>query len=579
MKKWLRLLAVPLLLVPLWAAYQAFTPASASAPLHKFIPAGALLYLEAKDFSSLLAEWSTSPEKTAWLKSDNYRVFSHSRLFLRLGDAQKEFAAAASLAPDMNFLSQVAGRESAFAWYDIGKLEFLYISRNAKAAAQESALWQSRSKFEPRSVAGLPFYIRTDAQTHRVVAFAVAGDYLILATREDLMAGALQLLSGAPVRSIETDGWWTRSVAKAGAPGDLRMVLNLDSIVASPYFRSYWIQRNVTDMKQYVAAISDLYRSGAEYREERILLRRSAPDMQRDAAGARAAVEMAALVPDGSGLFRAVADPAPDQALAALQTKLLGSAARQQARADMAPPTPVTTAENTVGATDFESRIDQPPPTLAVGPGTDDLKRLLTAAGLTAMLELHSSTPDSGGVFVRPHSLVALAARSDWRIADLQSALSAALEPSMTAGQLGIAWRQNPAGYVELDGLFSLAIAVRGKQMFLADDPKLLAAVLGGPPRQPSSEPAVYIAGFNHARERADFNRITGVLARASQPDTTAQTTPGSPEGTVLTREPDFLSRNIGSLSQALAAVISERVTVRDMGDTVLQKVVYEWGR
>ena len=39
-------------------------------------------------------------------------------------------------------------------------------------------------------------------------------------------------------------------------------------------FRSYWIQRNITDMGQYSAAISDLTRSGREYREERMLLRK-----------------------------------------------------------------------------------------------------------------------------------------------------------------------------------------------------------------------------------------------------------------------------------------------------------------
>jgi hypothetical protein len=45
------------------------------------------------------------------------------------------------------------------------------------------------------------------------------------------------------------------------------MVLNLEKIVPSPYFRSYWVQRNVTEMKQYSSAVSDLYRSSQSYRE------------------------------------------------------------------------------------------------------------------------------------------------------------------------------------------------------------------------------------------------------------------------------------------------------------------------
>jgi hypothetical protein len=70
------------------------------------VPAGSLLYLEAKDFSSLLGDWNSSPQKRQWLQSDNYEVFSRSRLFLRLKGASDQFAAAAGLPPDMNFLSR-----------------------------------------------------------------------------------------------------------------------------------------------------------------------------------------------------------------------------------------------------------------------------------------------------------------------------------------------------------------------------------------------------------------------------------------------------------------------------------------
>src|SRR6266853_1286084 len=90
------------------------------------------------------------------------------------------------------------------------------------------------------------------------------------------MASALQWMAGGKDRTIDADPWFSQSVAAAGPVGDLRMVLNLEKIVPSPYFRSYWIQRNITDMKQYSAAVSDLFLSGKEYREERVLLKKSA---------------------------------------------------------------------------------------------------------------------------------------------------------------------------------------------------------------------------------------------------------------------------------------------------------------
>ncbi len=243
-----------------WAAFQA--AATPAAPLSGYVPSGALLYLQAKDFSVLLADWNGSPQKQAWLGSSNYEIFSRSRLLLRLNDAGKQFAAAAGLPPDMNFMSQVAGSESALALYDIGKLQFIYVTRLPSANAMQNQLWQTRAKFETRSAGGLTFYLRRDPESQREVEFAVHENYLLLATREDLMASALQLMAGGKDRTIDAEPWFAQSVAAAGPVGDLRMILNLEKIVPSPYFRSYWVQQNISEMKSYSAAVSDLFRSG-----------------------------------------------------------------------------------------------------------------------------------------------------------------------------------------------------------------------------------------------------------------------------------------------------------------------------
>src|SRR5882762_968723 len=285
-----------------WAAFQALAPEPP--PLSRYIPAGSLLYLQAKDFSALLGDWNASPQKASWVKSKNYEVYSRSRLFLRLEGAGKQFAATAGLPTDMNFLTQVAGTQTALAVYDIGKLEFLYITKLPSASSMQSSLWQTRAKFETRSAAGITFYVRRDPESEREVAFAVNGDYLILTTREDLLAGALQLMAGSKDRTIEAEQWWSQSVAAAGPAGDLRMVLNLEKIVPSPYFRSYWIQRNITDMKQYSAAVSDLFRSGKEYREERVLLKKAATVGDRTAGdGATAVADLVRLVPADAGSY------------------------------------------------------------------------------------------------------------------------------------------------------------------------------------------------------------------------------------------------------------------------------------
>jgi hypothetical protein len=110
----------------IWLVAQVQTPSPGPSAL---MPKGALLYLEAKDFRSLLNDWNASQEKRAWLAGDNYAAFSRSRLFERLSQAQDEFSTTASVPADSNLLMQVAGDQSALALYDIGNLQFVYITR------------------------------------------------------------------------------------------------------------------------------------------------------------------------------------------------------------------------------------------------------------------------------------------------------------------------------------------------------------------------------------------------------------------------------------------------------------------
>jgi hypothetical protein len=562
------------------AAYQA--AASSEPPLSKYVPAGPLLYLEAKDFSALLADWNSSPQKKQWVESSNYEVFSRSRLFLRLHGAGDQFAAAAGLPPDMNFLSQVAGTRSAVALYDIGNLQFLYITYLPSAKSMQTTLWQTRAKFEPRSAGGVNFYVRRDPESQKEVAFAVSGDYLLLATREDLLAGALQLMSGSQNRTVESEQWWAQSVASAGALGDLRMVMNLEKIVPSPHFRTYWVQQNITDMTQYSAAVSDLFRSGRQYREERVLLRKTAPAAASSADGLEAAAELVRLAPDTAGVYEAKANPSADSCLDLLETKLLAPHLGPPPTSQIAPQVQLTSGETGAGS-DLETRIDQPPVQRPVTPqNTTALKELLDKTQILASLQVQSTERDNAGVFVRIHSAVVLAASSDWNEASIHSALAEFVRPGLTASQLGVAWQQkssyHDSSYYELDGLWPLVASARGKYLLLSDDPNLIAAMLSNFNRKSDVKPVVFVAGLNHARERANFARFSDVVDR---PNLRQSNFPGNPPGMErqMERQPQFFSENMASLSSTLAAVSTERITVRTEGDRILQTVTYEWSQ
>jgi hypothetical protein len=553
-----------------WAAYQAVSPvAPAAPPLSRYVPSGALLYLHSSDFSSLLGEWNASPQKRAWLESSNYAVFSRSRLFLRLQEASQQFSAAAGLSPDVNFLGEMAGSQSAVALYDIGKLQFLYITRRASAGSMQSGLWQTRAKFETRGAGGVTFYLRRDAQSAREVAFAVNGDYLLLATREDLIAGALQLMQGRQNRTIEMEPWWSDAVADAGPEGDLRMVLNLEKIVPSPYFRSYWIQQNISDLRQYSTAVSDLFPARREYREERVLVKKPASGETPPPADSTAVSDLVRLVPSEGGVYEVQANPSADASYELLETKILFPHPGPPAAGQLAPQIQLTAREAGNGA-DMETRIDElPVPTTPLNDSAAPLKELLEKAQVRAILQVQVAEEDRDGVFVRMHSGIVLLGASDWNEAEVRAALINAVAPGLTAGGLGVNW-QARVGYQELDGLWPLALAVQARYLLISDDATLLSSMLANINRAIVSQPAVFMAGFNHARERPTLEHLAAVLDRPNS---------GLGYFSDRGRAPQFFADNIASLSSTLAGISAEKIVVHDAGDKVTQTVTYTWGQ
>ncbi len=570
-------------------------------PLPELIPAGPLLVLEASDFSSLVHDWNQSSEKGLWLESSNYAAFSRSRLYLRLQQAQGEFAAAAGFPPQMSLIESVAGGNSALALYDIGKLEFLYLTRMPSARAVENALWRGRGNYEPREAAGARYFVHVDKASRRVVAFATTNDILLLATREDLIAGALALMAGQKQLAVADEPWFAEAIHAAGQPSavskpDLRLVMNFTTVLRSPYFRSYWIERNVPELRQYRAVVSDLYRSPAEVREQRVLLRSnqntastgvapsgssagevgSAAQVVASPAPAGALSEVLRLVPANVGLYRAWAAPRAEDALALLKEKVLSPSVAPPPVSKIAPAEPLAGRE--VGSeSDLETRIDEAPlPSAAARFESAELRQLLDGSKLEAALEIESSEVLPDGVFVRTPSAVVLVGASDWDSDRVRRALEAAVENLWTTSELGVAWVAHQRGqetYYELDGLARLSIATRGRLLVVANSPLQLVAVLDRASKaaSPGSNETIgltYAARFNHALESADFTKMMRLIDYPNSPS--SPTT-----GTVGGREPQFFSQNIASLSHTLARVSSASIVVGDQGPSVSVRVVY----
>lgn len=537
-------------------------------PLFELVPAGALLSVEARDLSGLLRDWDRSPEKQAWLTSANYEVFSRSRLLLRLTDAQGEFAKTAGVSPDKLLLDNVAGGESVLAMYDIGRLEFLYITRLEAARATQSLLWKSKGNFQTRSVAGTEYYIKEDPILRRTAVFAAAKDLLFVGTREDALVAALALLAGEQRPAMKDEPWYAAAIKASTGTRELRLVTNFEKLARTPQFRSYWVQENVEDLREFSASIADLERSSSEFRENRVLLRANpAADLT---AAEQAAAPLAAMIPASAGLYRMWAAPNVELAVAEIDRKLFAPRqAAAPARNKTAPD--VNLGESNVGTeNDLEVMVNETQPVSAADDHNAPLRALLSANSPTALLQVQATRQGQDNVFHGIQTALAVRASSNWDAAAVRNALTASIGRIWTTSSLGADWtRRNVGGreIYELAGLSPLFLSVANDTLVLSNSADFLGQVLAS---RGQAQAVSYAAGYRHSIEMPRFERIFRIL---EQPPAA----PAGQEQDPEERAPAFFSGNVASLGRVLNRVNAATIVSHDRGASVQQIVTYQW--
>jgi hypothetical protein len=582
-----------------WAALDAAAPKT---DLAAWVPQGALLSLETQNFSALLGDWTASPEKAAWMKSDDYAVFSRSRLFGRLQEAQKDFADAAGLPVDGDLLQETAGRQTFFAWYDIGELQVVYLTRMTSEQVSQSRLWQRRKDFETRQAGGVTFYVKSggapagDADpaggtggTARTVAFAESGDWLVLATDEDLMAQTLELMAAkddaGAADSLARQGWYKEARAAAkGAAGDLRMVLNMETVVKTPQFRTYWIQQNVTEMKQYKAVVADLYRDANGMREERVLL----PETEGAVPVDVDLGQMEALAPGHTVVYRATARPTAADALAALQTKVLERGAGSYEDTTIAPDAPLD-APQAGNVADLETRIDEPAVATAHKPGsTPLLAKVLQGAALEGIMTVDRNSADgkADGIWTPFASAVVLSSAQNWDLHAMQEAIEQMEQEKLTVGSLGTTWQPRTAHgttYFAMNEAHGLQLYVGGHICIVADDALLMSDMLQKllVSKTARAQPAIMLAGFDHDATRVGFAQWTAVVDGDARKDAAAENATTAADSAAQNdgAAPSFFGKDMKGLSDAFAAMKAERFIAWHDGPAVRQTVTYLWQR
>jgi hypothetical protein len=217
------------------------------------MPRGAMVYLQARDFTAVMKRWMASPVRDQFYKSPSFDAFSKSRIYIKLQDRKSDFETALGFGLDEERLSELAGGTSAISMYDIGKLELVFVTEVARPRAIATALFKQAPQFQERSAGGTPYYVHdvtTDGgRLNQQFCFAYAGGKLIVTTTEGLMIRGLGNLATPGADSLLSDVMATSDQAAGFATHDLTLWVDQAKLNQNRYFTNYWIHHNASEQQ------------------------------------------------------------------------------------------------------------------------------------------------------------------------------------------------------------------------------------------------------------------------------------------------------------------------------------------
>jgi hypothetical protein len=249
-------------------------PLAEQLKLAAVMPRGAMLYLQANDLGALMKMWLASRVRAQFYDSDSFGAFQKSRVYLKLQDRKKDFETALGFGLDETRLAELAGRASAVAIYDIGKIELVFVTEVARPRAFASALFKQAPKFQERSADGLSYYVRdvtTDGgRLNQQFCFAYLEGKLIVTTTEGLMIRALGNVKNSGADSLIGDVVALAEMASGFAAHDVTMWLDQARLNRNRYFDNYWIHNNASgELAAIESGLIDLRIAGDGLTEQR----------------------------------------------------------------------------------------------------------------------------------------------------------------------------------------------------------------------------------------------------------------------------------------------------------------------
>jgi hypothetical protein len=211
------------------------------------MPRGAIVYVQARDLSSLMKTWVASPVRAQFYESPSFKAFSTSHVYLKFQDRKADIEKATGIGLDESRLAEFAGGRSALSIYDIGKLEMVFVTEVPRERAIATLLFKQLPQFQERSAEGASYYAReftTDnGNLNQQFCFAYSDGKLIVTSTEGLMIRALKNSRQGGEDSALADVMATVQRAAGFSANEVTLWLDQAKLNQNRLFRSYWIHK------------------------------------------------------------------------------------------------------------------------------------------------------------------------------------------------------------------------------------------------------------------------------------------------------------------------------------------------
>jgi len=240
-------------------------------------PRDALIYAQVEDLPAFIKLWKDSEIRRKYLESTNFNDFRSNHLALKLIERANEINEAIGISPDLDFLTNLSENKAAFAIYDIGKMEFVFIAPMSEEKILATNLFQMQTDFEEIRLDGETSVYSKEIEIDRTrqrqkILFTNFRGRLILATSEKYFLQTLDNIKGKTPKNRLSNEVSFNQVAEKTKPKLATFWLNQQKLNADWYFKNYWLMSAPENLKNLRSGMFDFEIQDKKIIEKRVFL-------------------------------------------------------------------------------------------------------------------------------------------------------------------------------------------------------------------------------------------------------------------------------------------------------------------